>query len=761
MLRVYHVNSQVPSTLNEQSLFLRALEQPAGEPRQRWLEQACEDPGQRTRIASLLERHEKAGSFLDSPPAELLEQKDADRSAKPKPITKSKFVDRLIRSKLMTAEEAAACDSNLESLQAAPDALSYAHAMVKANKLTGFQAKAICDGRIKGLTFGEYIILDRLGKGGMGIVYKAKHRRMDRLVAIKVLPRSTMATKGLEDRFYREVQTAAKLMHPNIVAALDASEDDGLHYLVMEYVDGQDLGEVLRQSGPLQSDHAVNCIIQAARGLQYAHEQGVIHRDIKPANLLIDGSGTVKVLDMGLARVTGAASEGLDESTGRDSSKEDATLSWEQDTATISDQTQLTKAGEIMGTLDYMPPEQFTDSRNVDQRGDIYSLGCTLFHLLTGQKPFPAGTVAAIFKSHLNDPVPTLRSVRPDIPEHLDRVFQKMLTKEPKQRQGSMSQVIEELEQSLAEMQSPQTSLVGELQNVSNNRVLHANTFDLASSVNPAGSPQIILSHDQPVRRGRRNRLGWIPVGVAACSLLLIAVLMFAQKVGQGERRMASSGNVNSLKEANSMPEGARMTSRQHPPGNTNGKPSAGGADPGMAKPENEAQHPSDETAQDLAMGVMPTKSAEDSIERDNAAEQLNQNDVDIDAQRPMDWIDGTTWASRFGIQGGPAFGPTGNRQVQFIDNGRKVSISEDSTGITVSVDGRVVEAANPAELSKKDAQAFQLYEKVFGITDQERAPAISAFELQRMQLERLRDTHSKNPQLKSLIESMLPDNSK
>ena len=130
-----------------------------------------------------------------------------------------------------------------------------------------------------------------------------------------------MATKGLTDRFYREVRTAAKLMHPNIVAALDASEDEGLHYLVMEYVDGQDLGEVLRQSGPLQPDHAVDCVLQAARGLQYAHEQGVIHRDIKPANLLIDRNGTVKILDMGLARVTGATRVGLEESAAPDSTK--------------------------------------------------------------------------------------------------------------------------------------------------------------------------------------------------------------------------------------------------------------------------------------------------------------------------------------------------------------------------------------------------------------------------------------------------------
>ncbi|MCA9139061.1 MAG: protein kinase [Planctomycetales bacterium] len=685
----------------------------------------------------------------------------ASTSANVKPITKAKFIDRLIRSKLMTAEDVAECESTLESVQAESDALSFAHAMVRANKLTGFQAKAICDGRIKGLTFGEYIILDRLGKGGMGIVYKAKHRRMDRLVAIKVLPRSTMATKGLEERFYREVKTAAKLMHPNIVAALDASEDDGLHYLVMEYVDGQDLGEVLRQSGPLQGEHAVNCIIQAARGLQYAHEQGVIHRDIKPANLLIDGNGTVKVLDMGLARVTGAASEGLDESSENDSAKVvaidamrsscdiPATLSREHDTATINDQTRLTNAGEIMGTLAYMPPEQFTDSRNVDERGDIYSLGCTLYHLLTGQKPFHADTVAAIFKSHRSDPVPSLRSIRPDIPEDLDRVFQRMLAKEPEQRQSSMLQVIEELGESLSAMQRPQTIPVGPSQKESSNRELYTNTFGVASSDSPAGSPQIVLSHDHPVRRGRRNRLGWISAGMAVCALLLIGVLMFVQKSGQGKRSLASSTSMNLLTDATDMHKAARMTAKQHPQGNISAKlPTHHDVDGRINRP------------QDIEDEV-PNVNDKNPKEFDNPTQQSNQNAVDNRVGKPMDWIGGTTWSTGFEFQEGSSFGPSANRQVEFNDSGRKVSISEDSTGITVTVDGRVVKAANVAELSKKDAQAFQLYEKVFGVTDMEIAPAISAFDLQRMQLERLRETHSENPQLKSLIERMLPDNRK
>ena len=448
--------------MNEQTLFLQALDQPAGEARRKWLEKECQDLGQRKRIANLLKRHEAAGSFLESPPAEFIGRAVANHasdSQASKSITKAKFVDRLIRSKLMTAEEVTECDLTLQTVQRASDARTYARALVEANVLTTFQAKAIYDARIKGLTFGEYIILDQLGKGGMGIVYRAKHRRMDRLVAIKVLPRFAMATKGLVGRFYREVKTAGKLMHPNIVAALDASEDDGLHYLVMEYVEGQDLGKLLRESGPLELNHAVNCVIQAAKGLQYAHEQGVIHRDIKPANLLLDGNGVVKILDMGLARVTGAVSDGLGDSrsaasptSAGDTNAVSAVAeppAWEEDTTAADEQTRLTKAGEVMGTLDYMSPEQFTDSRSVDARGDIYSLGCTLYRLLTNQRPFPADTVGAVFDAHHHAPIPSLRAVRPDIPEHLETVFQRLLAKDPDQRPSSMSEVIQALQKSL------------------------------------------------------------------------------------------------------------------------------------------------------------------------------------------------------------------------------------------------------------------------------------------------------------------------
>ncbi|MEM7561114.1 MAG: protein kinase, partial [Planctomycetota bacterium] len=459
------------------------------------------------------------------------------------------FVDRLIRSKLMTAEEVEECDDTLDAAKNTSDAQTYAKALVEANVLTSFQAKAIYEARIKGLTFGEYIILDQLGKGGMGIVYRARHRRMDRLVAIKVLPRFAMATKGMVGRFYREVKTAGKLMHPNIVAALDASEDDGLHYLVMEYVEGQDLRKVLQQSGPLELEHAVDCILQAARGFQYAHEQGIIHRDIKPANLLIDGNGVVKILDMGLARATSVANEDLARSSSAaplteeqlsDSATNQAVSMHTilgQDTATHNDETWLTAAGEVMGTLDYMSPEQFTDSHNVDERGDIYSLGCTLYRLLTDRKPFAATTVGESFSAHRSAPIPALRKYRPDIPFQLETVFRRMLAKEPGERQNSMSQVIEELEEALTHLRAPQLQPAPRLY-PDNATDSAAGISDSALSLAPP-STQHLRSTDRPKRR-RAIPIGWIAAGSLALSLLVVYALTQSQYLGKEEASVAS-----------------------------------------------------------------------------------------------------------------------------------------------------------------------------------------------------------------------------
>ena len=169
----------------------------------------------------------------------------------------------------------------------------FARELVRRKILTPYQAQQIHAGRGSALTIGNYVILDKLGEGGMGMVLKAEHRRMKRLVALKVLSSKVVKSKGVVERFQREVRAAAKLEHPNIVPAYDADEANGSHFLVMQYVEGRDLSSIVRSEGPLSIERAVDCVIQAARGLEFAHSEGVIPRDVKPANLLLDTKGTV------------------------------------------------------------------------------------------------------------------------------------------------------------------------------------------------------------------------------------------------------------------------------------------------------------------------------------------------------------------------------------------------------------------------------------------------------------------------------------
>ena len=213
----------------------------------------------------------------------------------------------------------------------------------------------------------------------MGVVLKAEHRRMARVVAIKVMSSAALKSAEMVKRFQREVQAAAKLEHPNIVTAHDADEVNGTHFLVMQFVDGDDLSAVVKKHGAQPLDRAVDFILQAARGLEFAHRHGVIHRDIKPHNLLLSKEGVVKVLDMRLARI--------EEPMG---STREATL---------------TSTGAVMGTIDYMSPEQTLDTKTADARSDIYSLGCTLFYLLTGEVPFQADTMMKRLLAHREEAV--------------------------------------------------------------------------------------------------------------------------------------------------------------------------------------------------------------------------------------------------------------------------------------------------------------------------------------------------------------------
>ena len=339
------------------------------------------------------------------------------------PVSLRQFAVNLARSGLFSAAELAEFQEGLPPERRPKDAQGLARELIQAGRLTKYQAAAVYQGRTKGLVFGEYTVLELIGQGGMGQVFKARHRTMQRIVALKVLPRRAMQSPSAIKRFEREVRAAARLMHPNIVTAYDAGEQEGIHYLVMEYVDGKDLAAILAEQGPLAVAQAIDYTAQAAKGLAFAHSEGIVHRDIKPGNLLVDEKGTVKILDMGLARMGSAGGQ-----------------------AGSDDSESLTTSGQVMGTCDYMAPEQAEDTHGADHRADVYSLGCTLYRLLTGRKPYEGETMIRILLAHREAPIPSLCAARPDVPASLDAVYQKMMAKTPEERYQSMSEVIDALE---------------------------------------------------------------------------------------------------------------------------------------------------------------------------------------------------------------------------------------------------------------------------------------------------------------------------
>jgi predicted unusual protein kinase regulating ubiquinone biosynthesis (AarF/ABC1/UbiB family) len=216
-------------------------------------------------------------------------------------LTLAQFAQSLNESGIIHADQITSAHQRLP-VEQREDPQALARELISAGHLTKFQALNALQGKAKGLVFGEHVVLDRIGAGGMGQVYKAKHRRMDRLVALKVMSPAAMKNADSVRRFEREVRAAAKLAHPNIVHAYDAGVQDGVHFLVMEFVDGPDLSSLLKKQGRLPLKQVCDFIAQAARGFAFAHGKGIVHRDIKPGNLLVDKDGTVKVLDMGLAR---------------------------------------------------------------------------------------------------------------------------------------------------------------------------------------------------------------------------------------------------------------------------------------------------------------------------------------------------------------------------------------------------------------------------------------------------------------------------
>jgi serine/threonine protein kinase/S1-C subfamily serine protease len=278
----------------------------------------------------------------------------------------------------------------------------------------------------------RYEILESLGTGGMGAVYKARHRMMDRLVALKVVGKQLTANPRAVERFRREVRAAAQLTHPNIVTSYDAEQAGDTHFLVMELVEGVSLDRLVDERGPLSVERAAEYIRQAARGLQHACTRGMVHRDIKPQNLMLTQDGQIKILDFGLARFVRETAE-----TGEpDARNADAT------TADNMPAETLTQTGSMMGTPDFMAPEQAANPSAADIRADIYSLGCTFYALLAGCAPFHAETVASKLTAHRARAPEPLSTVRADVPPSLMAVLDRMMAKRPEERYQTPAEIV-------------------------------------------------------------------------------------------------------------------------------------------------------------------------------------------------------------------------------------------------------------------------------------------------------------------------------
>ncbi len=291
--------------------------------------------------------------------------------------------------------------------------------LIKADLLTPWQVEKLMAGKSKGFYLGKYKLLGHLGTGGMSSVYLAQHVLMDQKRAIKVLPRSKVGDSSYLARFHLEARATASLDHPNIARAYDVDNEGDQHYLVMEFVDGSDLQTLVTSQGPLSAAVTANYIAQAAIGLANAHENNLIHRDVKPANLLIDPNGVLKVLDLGLALFS-------------ESDRDSLTIAHNEN---------------VLGTADYLAPEQALNSHEVDHRADIYGLGCTMYFLLTGHPPFNEGTLAQRIAMHQTRMPRPLREVRGDCPRELAEICTKMIQKDPADRQSSCGEIAEQLSQ--------------------------------------------------------------------------------------------------------------------------------------------------------------------------------------------------------------------------------------------------------------------------------------------------------------------------
>jgi len=338
------------------------------------------------------------------------------------------LIDALCKTQILSDDQLHVLTSQIAPKYSDPQDL--AKHLVHIGWLTLYQAKKLISGHGAELVLGHFVVLDKLGEGGMGKVYKALQLRLNRIVALKVVRPHLLANEMALKRFHREAKAAAQLTHPNIVRLFDADQAGERHFLAMEFIEGIDLTKLVKETGPLPIGMACSFMRQAAMGLQHAHDRGLVHRDIKPSNLFVSSpsttgkkvtGGIIKILDMGLARAMTQADD-------------DSVL------------TALTQDGAVIGTPDFMSPEQGRNSSDVDARSDLYSLGCTLYYLLAAQTPFPHGTTLEKLLQHQIDPPPHINLMRPDVPEGVARLIHCLLEKDPDNRYQTGDELAKALE---------------------------------------------------------------------------------------------------------------------------------------------------------------------------------------------------------------------------------------------------------------------------------------------------------------------------
>lgn len=419
------------------------------------------------------------------------------------------FLGVLRQSKLLAEEQVRALAAEFKASGGDGDGAAFEKFLVEKQQITAWQGDKLLQGVHKGFTLGKYRLLKHLGSGGMSSVYLGEHLVMKRLAAIKVLPKARVEDSSFLERFLLEARAVASLDHPNIVKAYNVDNEGNTHYLVMEYVEGEDLEKVVLKDGPMTYQNAAECIRQAADGLAHAHQRGMIHRDIKPSNLLRDQHDVVKILDMGLAKLL--------------SSERSLTVEHNE---------------KVLGTTDYLAPEQAINSSSVDHRADIYSLGCTLYFLLSGGPPFPTGTLAQRLLKHQVEEPKALSEHRPDVPEGLVAICSKMMAKKADRRYQTAAQVRDAL------------------------RIfLHGEVDPSASSVASTSEPTPYF--DEPAQaRTVVLRDGDTDVGVASSvavdapsSINLAAAPLSSQRTASGSHRHRSDASRSSAPALKSAPQ--------------------------------------------------------------------------------------------------------------------------------------------------------------------------------------------------------------